>query len=172
MTTSAGTTSPIASDLPGAVTVLRELAWTDIAELARLETELFADDAWSAQSWWAELAGRPCREYVVATAGEGGEILGYAGLDHGGEVADVMTIAVAPAGRRRGLGTLLLDTLIERTRARGESHLLLEVRADNDAALALYERAGFSTISIRRRYYQPDGVDAHVMRLTLEGPSS
>ena len=80
-----------------------------------------------------------------------------------------MTIAVAPAGRRQGLGTVLLDTLVAMARARGESHLLLEVRADNEAALALYERAGFTTISVRRRYYQPGDVDAHVMRLTLEG---
>lgn len=165
---------------------LREMTWQDIDRLAELETELFADDAWSAQSWWAELAGRPRREYVVATRESGpdsraadsecttaspndADILGYAGVDHGGEVADVMTIAVAPAGRRQGLGTVLLDTLVAMARARGESHLLLEVRADNEAALALYERAGFTTISVRRRYYQPGDVDAHVMRLTLEG---
>ena len=41
--------------------------------------ELFADDAWSEQTWWAELAGRPRRDYVVAVAD--GAILGYAGLD-------------------------------------------------------------------------------------------
>jgi len=186
---------------------LREMAWTDIPRLAQLEREAFADDAWSAQSWWAELAGRPRREYVVVigrptsdvvdttdtrdapdgrpdpTAEADGaiagtdvadvaaeEILGYAGLDHAGDTADVMTIAIAPAGRRRGLGTLLLDTLVTRTRARGEHHLLLEVRADNTAALALYDRAGFTTLTTRRRYY-PGDVDAHVMRLTLEGAS-
>ena len=64
----------------------------------------------------------------------------------------------------------LLDTLVERTRARGEEHLLLEVRADNAPALALYDRAGFTRLTTRRRYY-PGDVDAHVMRLTLEGVS-
>ncbi|WP_390622718.1 ribosomal protein S18-alanine N-acetyltransferase [Mobilicoccus massiliensis] len=165
-----------ASAQVGAGARLREMAWTDIPRLVELERELFADDAWSEQSWWAELAGRPRREYVVVVdegSGAGDDrvedLLGYAGLDHGGEVADVMTIAVAPSGRRRGLGTLLLDALADLARARGEQHLLLEVRADNAAALALYERAGFRTLSTRRRYY-PGDVDAHVMRLTLEGP--
>ena len=164
---------------------LREMAWTDIPRLAELEREAFADDAWSEQSWWAELAGRPRREYVVLTeaggpqapvtvgpqaAASSGEILGYAGLDHSGDTADVMTITIAPAGRRRGLGSLLLDALIELTQARGEGHLLLEVRADNAPALALYHRAGFTRVTTRRRYY-PGDVDAHVLRLTLEGAS-
>jgi ribosomal protein S18 acetylase RimI-like enzyme len=41
----------------------------------------------------------------------------------------------------------------------------LEVRADNDAAVALYESEGFEAIDRRVGYYQPDGVDAIVMRL-------
>ena len=74
------------------MSTLRDVHWTDIEQLAQLERELFADDAWSQQTWWAELAGRPRRDYVAEV--EGAEVLGYAGLDHGGDVADVMTIAV------------------------------------------------------------------------------
>ena len=44
---------------------------------------------------------------------------------------------------------------------------MLEVRADNAAALALYEQAGFATISLRRRYYQPGDIDAVIMRKDL-----
>ncbi|MDO5627210.1 MAG: ribosomal protein S18-alanine N-acetyltransferase [Mobilicoccus sp.] len=151
---------------PTAEATLREMTWRDIPRLADLERELFADDAWSAQSWWAELAERPRREYVVL---DDGDVLGYAGLDHGGEVADIMTIAVAPHARGRGLGRVLLDALFDAARRGGESHVMLEVRADNSAALALYEQAGFVTLTTRPRYYQPGDVDAHVMRLTLEG---
>lgn len=145
---------------------LRDLEWTDLAHLAELEQHLFADDAWSEQTWWAELAGRPRRDYVVATAPEGA-IAGYAGLDHGGEVADVMTVAVAPDHQGRGLGRMLLAELLHRATARGAEAVLLEVRADNDAARRLYDRAGFEVISVRRRYYQPGDVDALVMRLLL-----
>ena len=51
------------------------------AVLAALEAELFAADAWSAASWWAELAQRPRRAYVVAE--QDGAVAGYAGLDRG-----------------------------------------------------------------------------------------
>jgi [ribosomal protein S18]-alanine N-acetyltransferase len=144
---------------------LREVHWADIPVLAVLERELFAHDAWSEPTWWAELAGRPRRDYVVLADTDG--LLGYAGLDHGGEVADVMTIAVAPGAQGRGLGRVLLAELEQRAAARGADHVMLEVRADNLAALGLYERSGFTVLSTRRRYYQPGDIDAIVMRKSL-----
>lgn len=147
------------------MSTLRDVHWTDIEQLARLERELFADDAWSQQTWWAELAGRPRRDYVAEV--EGAEVLGYAGLDHGSDVADVMTIAVAPSARGRGLGRRLLDELETRARAGRAASVMLEVRADNAAAIGLYDRAGYTVVSTRRRYYQPGDVDALVMRKIL-----
>ena len=145
---------------------VRELRWTDLPALAALERDLFAHDAWAEPTWWAELAGRPRRHYLVLTDADG--VLGYAGLDHGGEVADVMTIAVAPRAQGRGFGRLLLAELEERAQARGAAHVILEVRADNVAALGLYERSGYAVLSTRRRYYQPGDVDALVMRKALQ----
>ena len=146
--------------------VLREMTWRDIPVLTALEPALFADDAWSEQTWWAELAGRPRRSYVVAE--QGGVVVGYAGVDRHGEVADVMTIAVAPAAQGQGLGSLLMDWLIDAARCGGAEHLMLEVRADNTAAQRLYSKRGFAMLTVRRRYYQPGDVDAHIMRLHLE----
>jgi [ribosomal protein S18]-alanine N-acetyltransferase len=145
---------------------LRELHWTDLPALAALERDLFAHDAWAEPTWWAELAGRPRREYLVLTDSHG--VLGYAGLDHGGEVADVMTIAVAPRAQGRGFGRLLLDELEQRASIRGAANVILEVRADNLAALRLYERSGYAVLSTRRRYYQPGDIDALVMRKPLQ----
>ena len=149
----------------GQTTTLREMTWRDIPVLALLELELFAQDAWSEQTWWAELSGRPRRSYVVGD--RGGAVVGYAGVDRGGEVADVMTIAVASAAQSRGLGAALMDWLIAEARRGGARHLMLEVRADNDAAQRLYSKAGFVMTTVRRRYYQPANVDAQIMRLTL-----
>jgi ribosomal-protein-alanine N-acetyltransferase len=146
--------------------VLRDLEWTDLARLAELEEQLFADDAWSEATWWSELAGRPRRDYVVATTADGA-IAGYAGLDVAGDVADVMTIATAPGHQGHGTGRVLLAELVRRATVRGVDAVLLEVRADNDAARRLYDRAGFEVISVRRRYYQPGDVDALVMRLLV-----
>jgi len=158
-----------------AVVALRELAWPDLARLAELETELFADDAWTEATWWAELAQRPRRDYVVAVPVAGGApvearvagVAGYAGLDHGGATADIMTVAVAPAYRGMGVGDTLVGELLARAAGRGAEAVLLEVRADNRPATRLYERHGFVVISTRRRYYQPGDVDALVMRRML-----
>ena len=152
------------------MSALREVTWRDIPQLAALETELFADDAWTVETWWAELAGRPRRAYLVLD-GEGG-VEGYAGLDHGGDVADVMTVAVVPAHRGRGLGDLLLEELLRLAADGGAGAVMLEVRADNVAARRLYERHGFEEVSVRRRYYRRPGapdVDAVVMRCRLGG---
>lgn len=146
---------------------LREMAWPDIPVLAALDAQLFRDDAWSEPTWWAELAGRPSRDYVVAADGD--RITGYAGLDHAGDVADVMTIAVAPGAQGRGLGDELLTELVGRADRGGAGALMLEVRADNGPALRLYARHGFERISVRRRYYQPGDLDAIVMRRRIGG---
>ena len=144
---------------------LREAHWTDIPALAALERDLFAHDAWAEPTWWAELAGRPRRDYVLLTDADG--VVGYAGLDHGGDVADVMTVAAAPRAQGQGLGRRLLVELERRALARGAASVLLEVRADNAAARRLYERSGYTLLSTRRRYYQPGDIDALVMRKRL-----
>ena len=149
---------------------MRDLRWTDLPGVAAVEADLFPDDAWSQQAWWAELAARPRRSYVVEE--QDGQVLGYAGVDLGGEVADVMTMAVAPAAQGRGLGRQLLDELVARARADHAAYLMLEVREDNGPARKLYEARGFELLTVRGRYYQPGDVDAHVMRLELSGGAS
>ena len=152
-----------AATLRGAT--LREMTWRDIPALAALEPVLFAEDAWSGQTWWAELAERPRRRYVVGE--RGGTVVGYAGIDCAGEVADVMTIAVAPPARGQGLGSSLMRWLVAQARRAGADYLMLEVRADNAAAQRLYAAAGFSQLTVRRRYYQPGDVDALILRMPL-----
>jgi len=136
------------------------MTWQDIPALTALDSQLFAE-----RTWWAELAGRPRRSYVVAQRSD--EIVGYAGLDGGGEVADVMTVAVAPAAQGQGLGRDLMTWLTAEARRAGAGYLMLEVRADNVAAQRLYSASGFAVLNVRRRYYQPGDVDALVMRLDL-----
>jgi ribosomal-protein-alanine N-acetyltransferase len=165
--------TPVPAD-PATPPLLRPLRWWDVAGVVPLERELFGATAWSPEVFWAELAQERTRWYVVAQdvaevaadgAGDGGgPLLGYAGLLHNGAEADVQTLAVAPAARRRGIGALLLRSLLAEAARCGCTSVMLEVRADNAAAIALYERFGFERISVRRGYY-PGGVDAWVMRL-------
>lgn len=145
---------------------MRDVHWTDIPALDALEQRLFPDDAWSQATWWSELAGRPRRSYVVEQD-ESGAVVAYGGLDLGGDVADVMTMAVAPEAQGRGLGRAVLEELVARARADSAEHLMLEVRADNAPARKLYDSNGFEVLTVRRRYYQPGDVDALVMRRVL-----
>lgn len=147
------------------MTTIRRFRWWDVEAAHALETELFPD-AWSVETFWSELAHVPeTRHYVVAE--DDGVLVGYAGLAVVGRQADVQTIAVAPAAQGQGLGRLLLDTLLDEVRRREATEVLLEVRAENEAAQALYRRAGFERIGVRRGYYQPGGTDGLVLRLRL-----
>ena len=142
---------------------LRPMRWWDIEPVMRLEHELFADDAWSDTMFWSELAERDSRTYVVAADGD--EIVGYAGLcAYNADVSYVQTIGVTATHQRRGVGTALLVALLDEADAHGARHVDLEVRADNQNAIELYEKHGFAALGLRRGYYQPSGADALVMR--------
>lgn len=87
--------------------------------------------------------------------------------------AEVLTLAVRPEARGRGLGGQLLAQGVARARAQGAARVFLEVAEDNAAALALYRRSGFAEAGRRRGYYgRPDGSrrDALLFSLNLAAP--
>ena len=84
-----------------------------------------------------------------------------------GEEAEILTLAVAPPARGRGLGRALLQATISKARQMGAKACFLEVGADNPAALALYAGLGFTKVGARKAYY--NGRDALVLRLPLTG---
>ena len=94
-------------------------------------------------------------------------IRGYAGFWYDGEDAEIMTIGVAKEHQRQGIAASMLAALIAKAREQGARRMLLEVRVDNDPALALYRRFGFERMGLRKRYYQPEGIDAYTMSLDL-----
>ncbi len=124
---------------------------------------MLADELAGFGRWY--VAAEPVRLYAAGPQ----PLVGYAGLWFDGDVTQVMTIGVDPAFQHQGVGSVLLEALVERSRELGASAVLLEVRVDNDAALGLYAKHGFEQLGIRKRYYQPEDVDAYTMRLEL-GP--
>jgi len=147
---------------PAVAPKVRTMRWWDIDAVSALEPQLFATTAWSAGTFWSELAGVPdTRHYVVAEAA--GELVGYAGITIYPPEAEVQTIAVAPWQQGRGTGRALLEAVISEASVRGCSRMLLEVRADNAAAISLYESFGFA-INGRRRDYYGAGQDAVLMQ--------
>ena len=147
--------------------VLSRAQLEDLPSMMELEAALFGNDAWPPELMVAEVS-YPESYYLVAREHARDEIVGYAGLRAARLDAwqgDIQTLAVAPQHRRTGLGRTLLRALLAEASARGAGDVFLEVRADNAAAVALYESEGFEAIDRRVGYYQPDGVDAIVMRL-------
>jgi len=142
---------------------IREATVNDLAQIMILETECFINDAWSEEMMRDELVAAHTY-YLVAL--EGDEVVGYAGLSQldGSNQADIQTIATSPRKRGLGIGKQLLFGLTEQANARGAKEIFLEVRADNPIAQKLYKEFGFRQIGVRKKYYQPDGVDAFVMK--------
>ena len=155
-----------------AAPMLRRATLDDLDAIMELETSTFTSDAWSRGSMRAELGSRH-GYYLVAEAPGAphpdARLAGYAGLlaPLGSGQADIQTIAVAPDARRHGLGRALMAALLDEAKRREAAEVFLEVRADNPNAQALYASLGFEQIAVRPNYYQPDGVDAHIMRLEL-----
>jgi ribosomal-protein-alanine N-acetyltransferase len=145
---------------------LRAAGLEDVAALATLHANSFP------QSWaGSELAellstgGGFCL-LVEGTTGLQGFVLGRALADE----AEILTIAVDPAWRRRGLGAALVEAASSFAHETGARALFLEVAVDNPAGLALYEHLGFERAGFRPGYYhraKGERVDAFVLRRDL-----
>ena len=146
---------------------IRPATVEDLGGIMTLERASFPSDAWPEAMMHGELSSPHNRYFVDVLAGQ---VVGYAGLRAltGSRDADVQTIAVGAASRGKGRGRALMRTLLDEAHRRGAREVFLEVRADNPVAEALYASEGFTELGRRPRYYQPDDVDAVVMRLDLE----
>lgn len=137
---------------------------TDAARCAELEAMLFGgDDPWPESAFLRELAS-PYGHYVSARVGE--TLVGYAGIFRLGRIPpfeyEVHTIGVDPEFQGRGIGRRMLTELLDV--AGPDSVVHLEVRTDNEPAIALYKAFGFATVGLRKRYYRMSGADAYSMR--------
>jgi ribosomal-protein-alanine N-acetyltransferase len=124
--------------------------------LAALHAACFPD-AWNA----AAISALLVTPGTFAYAHDDGFVLARAAA---GE-AEILTLAVAPAARGRGLGRALLQAAIIRAQELGAETLFLEVGTDNPHALALYTGLGFAKVGTRKGYY--GGKDGLVLRLPL-----
>jgi len=135
--------------------------------LARLHAEIFVSEPWDAD-WFARMLLNPAVSGLILMQGE--EPAGLALASAVADEAEILTIGIRPACRRQGLGAALLEAVIGDAAGRGVSRLHLEVSAENHAAIALYEKAGFARTGLRRKYYR-NGADAVTMAHELSGPA-
>lgn len=100
----------------------------------------------------------------------GGAIVAYSVAAIAAEEAHLLNLSVAAEWQRRGLGASLLGFIVSLARNYAAQRIFLEVRPSNAAARALYRRAGFHDIGVRRAYYpaQRGREDALVLELQLK----
>ncbi len=132
-------------------------------ELAEIHKACFTTPRpWSAQ------------EFAALTADTNTDLLsaegGFALIRSVAGETELLTIAVIPGFRRRGIAAHLIRLLCDMAKSRGSEQVFLEVSAENKPAIALYEKAGFLRTGLRPKYYKsPEGtrIDAVVMALDL-----
>lgn len=149
--------------------ILERLGTADAPAIARVHSEDFSRP-WSPAEFAAlidqpTVFGFAARE-VGNKAGLAGFVLARVVIDEG----EILTVAVARAHRREGLGRELMDSVMRQLHSDRASHLLLEVDETNVPALALYRRLGFREVGKRKNYYAGGtgpGTGALVMRRDL-----
>jgi ribosomal-protein-alanine N-acetyltransferase len=132
----------------------------DTASLAALHAASFPDP-WDAAAITALLATPGTLAFHHAD--------GFVLARIAGDEAEILTLAVMPVARGKGLGRALLQAAINQAQALGAVTMFLEVGVDNPAALALYSGLGFTRVGARKAYYTAAGGsgDALVLRLPL-----
>jgi ribosomal protein S18 acetylase RimI-like enzyme len=134
----------------------------DLAALRRLEQVCFERDHWPLLDLIAVLTWP---DVIKLKAVEDGEMIGFvAGDPRPAEDATwIATICVDPRYQRRGIGRALLHACEEKA---GFPHAKLTVRMSNEGAIALYEKEGYHSVDIWKKYYN-DGEDGLVMEKHL-----
>jgi len=148
--------------------VAASLLHTDV--LATMHAPCFPDDAWQ-ETAMRSLLVMPTTFGLLAfdeTDRPGGFLLARCAA---GE-AEILTLGVLPAARRRGLARALLAAFLTAARQRGARRAFLEVAEDNRAAIALYTATGFAAVGRRPDYYRGrDGTRAALTLRMMLAPS-
>lgn len=143
--------------------IFKEMEKEDLEQVVLLESECFSNP-WNKENCLYELEENPFSHGWILK--EKDKILGYAFLWETFEMTQLARIGIKSKLRKKGYASYLMEKLIERARSVDCEYMTLEVRASNQAGLALYKKMGFIQVNVSKNYY-PDGEDAIVMTLAL-----
>ena len=139
---------------------IRRLTIADLSAIEGIEQRVYPTP-WSRSMFAGELA-KPS-SVSLGAFDENGVLTGYLIVSRYVDAWHVMNIAVNLEVRRMGVASRLLEVLFELTAGDTRRGYTLEVRVSNRAAIALYERFGFTTSGVRRGYYTDNREDARIM---------
>ncbi|MFN2612059.1 MAG: ribosomal protein S18-alanine N-acetyltransferase [Solirubrobacterales bacterium] len=137
---------------------IRRLSYSDLPAVIAIERRSFVTP-WSLAMFVLELS-KPSG-ICLAVLDQRERLIAYLVCSRYDEVWHLMNVAVDPSRRREGIATELIETLFDRTRS--DSKMTLEVRVSNLPAIRMYERFGFRSAGLRRRYYHDNDEDALIM---------
>lgn len=112
------------------------------------------DDFWTPSILKSELESSISR-YIVAK--EFDNIVGFAGIIILPDDVEITNIVTKKTERKKGIGTLLLEKIIEISKETNKEIISLEVNEKNDSAIKLYAKFGFEKVGLRKKYY--NGID-------------
>lgn len=139
--------------------IVERLLRADAAGIARLHREDFSRP-WSAGEF-SDLIDQPTVfGFVAREIGRKQDLAGFVLARLAADEAEILTVAVARAHRRGGLGRELMEAVLRDLHAARAAHLLLEVDETNAPALALYRRLAFREVGRRENYYEQAGAPA------------
>ena len=147
------------AERPGRLAIL-PMATSDIATVTRIERASFST-VWPADAFYNELSTNKLAHYFVGRVED--RIVAYGGIWVILEDSHITTLAVDPEFRRRRFGEVLLLRLIDEAMERGAAWMTLEVRQSNAVAQRLYQKYGFTTVTMRAGYYSDDNESALIM---------
>ena len=132
---------------------ITEMTFEDFEKIKeKLQTDF--DEFWTPSILKSELES-DLSKYVVAKNDE--KIVGFAGVIILPDDVEITNIVTKKQERKKGIGKLLLDKLIEIAKQTGKDNISLEVNEKNIVAINLYKNAGFQEVGIRKKYY--NGID-------------
>jgi ribosomal-protein-alanine N-acetyltransferase len=143
---------------------VRAATEADLAAIHVIECASFGDP-WTLEGF-RDLVDHPRAKMEVAVDADG-EVLGYAVAWYVADESEIANIAVAPAARHRGVGSVLLDRILRAAAEFGAHSVFLEVRESNAEARKLYAARQFEVAGKRTKYYQKPEEDALIMRREL-----
>jgi ribosomal-protein-alanine N-acetyltransferase len=148
---------------------IRVGAAEDVLEVLALERGTAEAPHWG-ESEYAAMIGRDESGYVrrrLLVAEAEGALVGFAVGKVAGDVAELESVAVDSRARRKGIGRMLCEGVIDWSRQQGAAAIELEVRAASGEAIDLYRGLGFVAVGRRTEYYSGPSDDAVLMRLHL-----
>ena len=141
--------------------MIRRMEKRDLPQVEAIEISLFSD-AWSEQGF-EDTLNLPYAISLVAIDETVDAILGYIIMYVSFEEGEISNVAVAKSAQNRGIGSALMQAILEKGLEESVTRFILEVRVSNTPAIALYKKFGFTEIGIRRDFYEKPREDALIM---------